>query len=688
VKCACPGAQGLAQSGAEFTDLTGPMLAMTNEGVIVERLKGSSSLMGQGPSTGSGSVPTQEGAEASGPVPFDALEASFSSSVDNSAARDGDAGGFFDIGRLVERFEEEQTSRMKALLDISRHMNSTLDEEELLPFMMDRVVELMHADHGHLVLLKQNIEDLAERTPEFVTWDVKVSLSRSGDPENTNPPSATLIRRILETRQPMRLDDALSDAQIKDSKSAHTLGLRSVMAVPLISRDRLLGVLSVENRGKFAQFNEEQLDFLQIFGHQAAVAIENARLYRSLRDAQAQLSQKQRNLRVEVEESQTALKSERQRLETLESEVRHLDKMAALGMMVSGIAHELNNPLTGALGFAQLLGMGSNLTDRQRQMLHNITSEMTRCAEITRNLLRFSRKSKFQRTPTDLNRLVSEAVDLRRYQMQVNNVQMSEHYDESVGVGLVDHFQLKGVVLNILNNAFDAIQEHRGHGHIRVQTRRTDDGQMSIEVTDDGGGIKEPEKVFDPFYTTKEVGKGTGLGMSVAYGVVRSHGGTISASNTESGARISILLPVDPPEQVVAEVRAPQPSVDGGLKGSRILVVDDEAVIRELCQALLEGEGCVVELAADGSAAQARLKQQQYDLIITDIRMPGEMSGVDLYRWLKAEKPESCKRVIFITGDLLTQDLREALGEVGRRLLTKPFEVTTLIDIVRTTLAA
>lgn len=616
--------------------------------------------------------------------------AQFDSSLSANNAQIGqatDAEAFFGITRQVGTFEEEQSTRMKALLDISRHMNSVLEEENLLPFMMRRVVELMKADHGHLVLLTQS-QDVAERTAQFVTWEVKVSLSRTGDHETSSPPSQTLIRKILESRQPMRLDDALSDATIKDSQSAHTLGLRSVMAVPLISRDRLLGVLSVENRGKFAQFNEEHLDFLQIFGHQAAVAIENARLYRSLRDAQAQLSLKQRHLQVEVDETQTALKSERQRLETLESEVRHLDKMAALGMMVSGIAHELNNPLTGALGFAQLLGMGTNLTDRQRQMLHNITSEMTRCAEITRNLLRFSRKSKFQRTPTDLNRLISEAVDLRRYQMQVNNVQVTEAYDPSIGVGLVDHFQLKGVVLNILNNAFDAIQEHRGNGHIHVQTRRSDNNHIVIEITDDGGGIKEPEKIFDPFYTTKEVGKGTGLGMSVAYGVVRSHGGTIAASNTDTGARITLHLPIDVPESVAPAPSVHSASTESNLKGARILVVDDEAVIRELCQALLEGEGSTVELASDGTAAQARLKENTYDLVITDIRMPGEISGVDLYRWMKAERPEICKRVIFITGDLLTQDLREALGEVGRRLLTKPFEVTTLIDVVRTTLSA
>jgi len=599
-----------------------------------------------------------------------------------------DPAGFFDLGRFVEQIEEEQTARMKALLEVSRRMNATLDEEELLPFMMDRLMELTQADHGHLVLLKLSPEGNWDADAELNPWEVKVSVSRLSDAQlNANPPSQTLIRRVVDTRQPMRLDDALSDETIKDSKSAHELGLRSVMAVPLITRDRLIGVLSIENRGKFAQFNEEHLDFLQIFGHQAAVAIENARLYRSLRDAQSQLSRAHRALRLEMEESQQALRSERQRLETLEGEVRHLDKMAALGTMTSSIAHELNNPLTGALGFSQLLAMSTNLTDRQRQMVHNISSEMTRCAEIIRNLLRFSRKSKGQRTLIDLNRLISEAADLRRYQMEVNNTELVERYDPEIGATMADHFQLKGVFLNIINNAYDAIHELRGgHGRIEIHTLRRDDGQAEIRITDNGGGIKEPEKIFDPFYTTKDVGKGTGLGMSVAFGVVRSHGGSISAENVGEGARITVLLPLElPDESALQEQTRPDPAPV--IKAGRILVVDDEEVIRELCQALLEGEGFQVDLASDGEQARKRIREATYDLIITDIRMPGEISGVDLFRWIKQAYPDRTNRVMFITGDLLTQEYREALGEVGRRLLTKPFEVSALIEVVRSTLA-
>ncbi len=602
-----------------------------------------------------------------------------------SPSAEYDPASFFDIGKIVEKIEEEQTARMKALLEVSRRMNATLDEDELLPFMMERVLELMEADHGHLVLIATSRNGDLRPGETSSQWEVKVSLARADDDSVVpTPPSSTLIRTVIETRKPLRLDDALSDAVMKESKSANELGLRSVMAVPLVTRDRLIGVLSVENRGKFAKFNEEHLDFLHIFGHQAAVAIENARLYRSLRDAQRQLAKAHRALRIEVRESREQLQNERQKLQVLESEVRHLDKMAAMGMMVSGIAHELNNPLTGALGFAQMLGMTGNLSERQRKMLSHITSEMTRCAEIIRNLLKFSRKDKFKRTPTDLNQLLSEAVDLRRYQFEVNNVTIEEHYDPAIGVIQLDNFQFKGVILNMLNNAFDAIQQRQPErGLIRVSSSLLKDDVLQIEVADNGGGIAEPEKIFDPFYTTKAVGKGTGLGMSVAYGVVKSHGGSIVAENRDDGAVIRVTLPREVADELLPEEipgATPEP-----LKptGGRILVVDDEEVIRELCAVVLEGLGYDVDAASDGVAAKRILCEKAFDLVITDIRMPGGVSGVDLYEWIKLEVPQLASHVVFITGDLLTQEVRAAVEEVGTRMLTKPFDLDVLARVVQ-----
>lgn len=601
---------------------------------------------------------------------------------------------FFDLIRQsVRDVEAEPAARMNEILEISRIMNATLDEEVLLPYLMDRVVDLMGADRGHLVLLRisQDHLDGAIAPGEF-PWEIKVSLVRGRDgalaPDEAGLLSKTVIRQVIEGEKPLLIEDALQDDLVARSRSVHELGLRSVMATPLISRNRVIGVLSVENRKAVGAFNAEDLDFLEIFGAQAAVAIENAGLYRNLKETQAQLSRAHKALKLEVVESQTALRSERQKLQTMESEIRHLDKMAAMGMMVSSIAHELNNPLTGVLGFADLLSRGDNLTDKQRKWLGHITSEMERCAEIIRNLLRFSRKSKEQREVVDLGALVREAVELRRYQFEVNNVHLAERYPTEPLLVSADGYQLKGVFLNLLSNAYDAIRAHERLGTIWVELREEGD-KLVLEVSDTGGGIKELEKIFDPFYTTKDVGKGTGLGLSVAYGVVHGHGGKITARNTDVGACLSLSLPRAEPGLKLGQPRA---SVDGAadLSAPRgnltVLVVDDEMVIRDLCRAVLEGEGYAVEVAASGQEAQKLLANRAFDLVVTDLRMPGGMSGMDLFRWMEAHFPQLARRVLFITGDLMTQELRAAMDTVGQRVLTKPFEVPTLLHAVRETL--
>ena len=581
--------------------------------------------------------------------------------------------------------EDIRTSQMKTLLDVSRRMNATLDEDVLLPYMMEQVTRLMDADYGHLIFHVLPSDGAIDK--DASPWKVQVMVDREGRTPDIQSISSTIIQRVTETRAPLLLEDALSDPTMSESRSAQELGLRSLMAVPLLSRDRLLGVLSVEHRGRVAKFNNEHLDFLQIFANQAAVAIENARLYRSLRDAQAKLTQAYRAMRLEAEESHQQLIQERRRLDVLESELRHLDKMAALGTMISSIAHELNNPLTGALGFAQLIGMSAKLSDKHREQMNLVIGEMTRCADILRNLLKFSRKSGIQRTPVLLNSLVADVVALRRYHMEVHNTRIIEEYDDRIQAMLADHHQLKGVILNILNNAFDAIQETKGAGCIRVETRLSASNQVHIDISDDGGGIREPEKIFDPFYTTKPVGKGTGLGMSVAFGVVRAHGGSIEARNVDGGARISISLPLEYVDfQEESENAEERPRRGPGHVSGRVLVVDDEVVIRELCQAILEGEGFQVDVAKDADEGISRIGEHTYQLIISDIKMPGRLSGVEFMRFIREHHADRFEHAMYITGDVMTADLRAALAEEGTRLLAKPFGVRNLVDAVRSVL--
>ncbi|NOZ21758.1 MAG: PAS domain S-box protein [Planctomycetes bacterium] len=261
----------------------------------------------------------------------------------------------------------------------------------------------------------------------------------------------------------------------------------------------------------------------------------------------------------------------------LQKELIQSAKMAAVGTMISGIAHELNNPLAAISGYAHLLSESGELAGQSRQDVERITVQTARCAAIVENLLRFARREKAEKAATDLNEVLQNTVDLRRYEMHVNDVDVIEEYEPDLPRPCVNAHQLQQVFLNIINNAFDAITERKGEGKILVRTRR-EDAAVLVEIEDDGGGIENMDRIFEPFFTTKDVGKGTGLGLSVAYGIVEAHGGSIHVENTQEGAQFTIRLPI--------------PGAEGGAQlkeglekessmGKKVLVIDDEEGVCE-----------------------------------------------------------------------------------------------------------
>ena len=230
-------------------------------------------------------------------------------------------------------------------------------------------------------------------------------------------------------------------------------------------------------------------------------------------------------------------------------------KLSALGELVGGVAHELNNPLTAILGYAELTRgklerqqADSDLLDAQQVII----SQVDRCKRIVSGLSQFARRQKPRLEPVRLNRLVERVLALRAYELEARNVTLVRDYDPADPELAADSYKLEQVVLNLLNNAHDAIRESgRGQGTIRVTTRFDDSG-AAISIEDDGAGIREPDRIFEPFYTTKEVGQGTGLGLAVCYGIVEEHGGTIRAENRHPGARLTVTLPSRPPQTLGA----------------------------------------------------------------------------------------------------------------------------------------
>ncbi|MEE9126441.1 MAG: ATP-binding protein [Planctomycetota bacterium] len=402
------------------------------------------------------------------------------------------------------------------------------------------------------------------------------------------------------------------------------------------------------------------------------------------------MTQKLRSSREAVEhysaELEQMVKQRTTQLEQAQGQLVQAEKMSAMGELVSGVAHELNNPLAGVIGYSQLL-LGEEVSERARRGLDRINREAERCKRIVQNLQVFARKHLPQKNYIGINGILQSTIDLRSYQMQVDNVEVLTSLQEDLPKTMADFHQLQQVFMNLIINAHHAIKHVRRGGRIEVESGEHH-GQIIVRVSDNGCGIPQENlgKIFDPFFTTKEVGQGTGLGLSICYGIIPEHRGRIYAtSRPNEGSTITVELPILQPCEETAEAERPgekepeAPSVDA--KVSNILVIDDEASIVDILHETLRQDGHRVDTASNGKVALRKLKAQQYDVIISDLRMPG-MGGEDLYESVRAISPELARRIIFSTGDVASEGTRAFLERTGNPYLQKPFELAAMRRLV------
>jgi len=225
----------------------------------------------------------------------------------------------------------------------------------------------------------------------------------------------------------------------------------------------------------------------------------------------------------------------------LQAKLAHSEKMATIGRLVSGVAHEVNNPLAAILGFTDLLLENPEVPGSAREDLQIILQETQRTKDIVQDLLSFARQRPVQRELVQVNSVLRQTIKLRSYDFASHGVEVVEDFEEALASALGDSQQLQQVFLNILNNAYDAVQEAGQRGRIKIHTRRQAE-MIEVAISDNGTGIVDPQRIFDPFYTTKQVGKGTGLGLSICYGIVRAHGGEIQCWNNEAGAGSTFVV--------------------------------------------------------------------------------------------------------------------------------------------------
>lgn len=376
------------------------------------------------------------------------------------------------------------------------------------------------------------------------------------------------------------------------------------------------------------------------------------------------------------------LARDRTRERELQEKLTQSEKLSAIGSLVSGVAHELNNPLAGILGFAQLL-LGRPPEQWSRGDIEKIERNARRCQRIVENLLTFARQSRMTKRRANLNEVIESVIALNEYQFQMDNVRIERDLDPRTPSFPLDVHRWQQVFVNLASNAHQALVSAKAKERvIRFQTR-VKGAELLVRVSDTGPGIPEQlrSRVFEPFFTTKE--NGTGLGLGICFGIVRDHGGTIELeSGHTGGAHFRIVVPITEGAEPAAEPPRPSGRVSTQGEGRRVLVVDDDTFVCDVVMRALQNHRYTVEVAREGAAALELARTRRYDAVLTDVRMPGELDGIGLYDALARERPDVAARMIFMTGNLLDSRTMDRLERLGVRCLEKPFDIHHLAALV------
>ena len=490
---------------------------------------------------------------------------------------------------VTERRHAEQQIRRRnrelmILNSIAETLSYTLDLSESVHRTLRQMLDLFELDAASLYLFDK----------DDVTVRRVAAVGHRSEMAKTFPVMkvpAGLIQQLRATRatflsvQGLPLPALAREMQKKE-------GIESAYVVMLWTKERIIGGLVVGSR-RVREFSVADISLLTAVGSQVASAVDHSRLYEETRQAYENLRRTQEQL-------------------------VHSEKLAAVGQLISGVAHELNNPLTAILGYSQLLTASGEVGPQALGYSEKLYKQALRTHRIVQNLLSFARQHKPERVPVRLNAILEDTLALRDYDLRMSQIRVHLELAADLPEVPADPHQLQQVFLNLINNAIDAILETGAEGDLWVRTG-LEANQLFVEFEDNGPGIKDPTRVFDPFYTTKPVGKGTGLGLSICYGIITEHGGTIQVKNApERGASFRIVLPL---HAVLPQTQAKELEGPRGARGGRILVVDANESVLETIAGLLAGNEHVVTTSKSLEEARRWVAAKEFDLVIADCTM-------------------------------------------------------------------
>jgi PAS domain S-box-containing protein len=554
----------------------------------------------------------------------------------------------------AEEENHRRTTELEVLTRISTAMRMAHNRSEIVRVILQQLPEALKMD-GAAILRKDPATNALTVELGSRAWEQWTGVQL--------PPNGSISGDVIISDQPYLNNDAGSDPPAFERDLFGPL--TCVACIPLSTDQQTIGLIWT---GRKTPILEQDVRLLTAIGDMAANAIQRQSL--------------NENLRVQL-----------QNLQQTRSRLLQSEKLAAIGELVSGVAHELNNPLTSIVLYSQLVQQDA-LSPLAKSNLAKVTAEALRAGKIVRDLLDFSRQRPTLREIIQVNDIVRNSVEFMAYEMRSHDITWTLALAPDLPLIMADPHQLTQVFINLIQNAWQAQSTARGQGNLNIWTERvqsaspdgsaTGNAAIRIGFQDNGPGIPDEimDRIFDPFFTTKPEGTGTGLGLSICHGIVNEHGGHIWAENAAGkGATFIVELQTVLSGETAAAQPAAKEAAVLPMKGARILVLDDESNIRNVLTQSLQRMGYIVDAASNGIDGLALVSKASYAFILCDIRMPG-INGLSFFGKVLEMDKQTARKIIFITGDTANKATRGFIENNKVPCLRKPFELIDLRKVL------